>query len=384
MTLSLSMRSSLIVKSEIRNMSIECERASGLNLAQGICDLELSSVVADGAIQAIERGENHYSRHDGNIFLREAISEKLRIFNKIDTDPDRNIVVSAGATGAFYSACMALLDPGDEVIIFEPFYGYHVNTIRALNLAPKFVQLTPPGWVFDVNQLEDSISCKTKAVLINTPANPCGKVFTREEIGTIASICLKNSLFVLTDEIYEYFVYDENIHISPGSSSLISDQSITISGHSKTFSITGWRIGYAACHERWAQMIGFINDLVYVCAPSPLQYGVAHGINGLHQSFYSDLVVEYRNKRNQICSVLETIGITPYVPQGAYYVLANVDVLPGKNSKEKAMFILQKSGVACVPGSAFYHDEGGENLVRFCFAKKQEILDLACERLLQL
>jgi aminotransferase len=220
--------------------------------------------------------------------------------------------------------------------------------------------------------------------MINTPANPSGKVYTKKELKQLADFAIKHDLFIFTDEIYEYFVYGDAKHISPGSLPEIWDRTITISGYSKTFSITGWRIGYCVCDEKWAKMIGYINDLVYVCGPAPLQIGVARGIEKLPDSFYKDLCAEYAAKREKICSSLKDAGLTPYVPQGAYYVLADVSSLPGKTSKEKAMYLLKKTGVASVPGEAFYHDDGGENLVRFCYAKKDAELDEACRRLTKL
>ena len=200
----------------------------------------------------------------------------------------------------------------------------------------------------------------------------------------MAEFALRHQLFVFTDEIYEYFVYDGREHISPGSLENIANQTITISGYSKTFSITGWRIGYAICHSDWAQTIGFINDLIYVCGPAPLQAGVARGINDLPKSFYANLCDEYFQKREMICKTLLQVGITPYVPQGAYYVLADASNLPGLTSKEKAMFLLKHTGIATVPGSAFYSSDLGENQLRICFAKSHGILNEACQRLMVL
>ncbi|MBE0683419.1 MAG: pyridoxal phosphate-dependent aminotransferase [Anaerolineales bacterium] len=381
MSLTISSRSSQIVQSEIRNMSIECDRVGGINLSQGICDLELPLPVRLGAQEAMIEGINHYTRYDGLLELRQAIAEKTIKYNHIQTDPEKNITVSGGSTGAFYCACLALLNPGDEVIIFEPYYGYHINTLIAANVNPVYVPLEPPDWSFSIQDLEKIITPRTKGIMVNTPANPCGKVFSQDELEQIADFAVRHQLFVFTDEIYEYFVYDGRKHISPGSIQSIADQTITISGYSKTFSITGWRIGYAVCHEKWAQMIGYVNDLFYVCAPAPLQLGVARGINELPAEFYEALCEQYYVKRNKLCQILTDIGITPFVPQGAYYVLADVSRLPGKTSKDKAMYLLQKTGVATVPGEAFYSHHRGQNLVRFCFAKDNAIIDEACQRL---
>ena len=384
MPLMFSRLSQSISQSEIRNMSIECDRIGGINMSQGVCDLDIPLPVKQGAIEAIEQGENHYTRYDGIESLRKAIDHKMLSYNKIKTDPEKNIIVSSGATGAFYSACLALLNPGDEVIFFEPYYGYHISTLLAVGAVPTYVTLSPPDWTFDMDELEQVVTSKTKGIMICTPANPSGKVFTKDELEKIADLAIKHDLFVFTDEIYEYFLYDGRKHISPASLDSIMERTITISGYSKTFSITGWRVGYAVCHEKWAQMIGYVSDLIYVCSPAPLQKGVAEGINQLLPDYYQWLSNQYQIKRDKLCETLLKVGITPCIPHGAYYVLADVSSLPGKTSKEKAMFILNKVGVATVPGEAFYASKKGENLVRFCFAKSNAILEQACEQLLKL
>jgi aminotransferase len=384
MPLMFSRLSQSISQSEIRNMSIECDRIGGINMSQGVCDLDIPLPVKQGAIEAIEQGENHYTRYDGIESLRKAIDHKMLSYNKIKTDPEKNIIVSSGATGAFYSACLALLNPGDEVIFFEPYYGYHISTLLAVGAVPTYVTLSPPDWTFDMDELEQVVTSKTKGIMICTPANPSGKVFTKDELEKIADLAIQHDLFVFTDEIYEYFLYDGRKHISPASLDSITERTITISGYSKTFSITGWRVGYAVCHEKWAQMIGYVSDLIYVCSPAPLQKGVAEGINQLLPDYYQWLSHEYQIKRDKLCGTLLKAGITPYIPHGAYYILADVSSLPGKTSKEKAMFILNKVGVATVPGEAFYASNKGENLVRFCFAKSNAILEQACEQLLKL
>ncbi len=381
MSLSLSKRAAFIVQAEIRAMSIECEKVGGINLAQGVCDTEVPLPVRRGAQVAVDQGINSYTRFDGLTELREAIARKMRDYNGITADPETEITVSAGSTGAFYCACLALLNPGDEVILFEPYYGYHVNTLLAVEAVPSYVTMRPPDWTFMQEDLERAMTPRTKGIMINTPANPSGKVFNRIELEWIADFASRHDLFVFTDEIYEYFLYDGRCHLSPASLPGMAERTITISGFSKTFSITGWRIGYSVSHARWAQMIGYMNDLIYVCAPSPLQYGVAVGIEELKPEFYRELSAAYAKKRNRICNALEKAGLPPCVPQGAYYVLANVSRLPGATSKEKAMYLLCKTGVASVPGEAFFHGEDGANLVRFCFAKTDAELDEACRRI---
>jgi aminotransferase len=382
-TLSLSKRANQIVQSEIRNMTIECEKVSGVNLAQGVCNLGVPEPVTNGAKAAMDAGTNSYTRYDGLTELRNAIARKLHDFNGIDVDPEREITVSAGSTGAFYCACMALLNPGDEVILFEPYYGYHVNTLLAMGAGASYVTTTAPDWTFEPKDLENAVTPKTRGIMVCTPSNPSGKVFTETELNWIADLAIKHDLFIFTDEIYEYFVYDGKKHMSPAALARVRDRTIMISGYSKTFSITGWRIGYAVSGPRWAGMIGYINDLVYVCAPAPLQIGVARGIMDLDQTYYESVCNEFAEKRDRICSTLEKVGLTPCVPQGSYYVLADVSRIPGTTSKEKAMYILKTTGVAGVPGEAFFHGNEGHNFVRFCFAKTDDELNEACERLSQ-
>jgi aminotransferase len=378
-----STKAQFLQQSEIRNMSVECDKVNGINLAQGICDLPLENILSTGALEAMHKGENHYTRFDGIDLLREQIANKANKFNNIEADAD-NVIVSSGATGAFYSACFALFNPGDEIILFEPYYGYHEYTLMSLDLTPVFATLAPPSWKFDIAQLQNLITIKTKAIVICTPANPSGKIFSREELDALGDFCVKNDLLVLTDEIYEYITYDENRHTSPASCEKFRDRTITVSGYSKTFSITGWRIGYCIADKPIVKWIGNASDLIYVCAPSPLQYGVARAIKEIPYNFYEELKIKYQQKRDMMCSVLLNLGLTPYVPQGAYYILADVSSLPGKTSKDKAMYILTRTGVGVVPGDAFYRSDDGSNLVRFCFAKDIDVIEKACDCLSRL
>ncbi len=384
MTVMLSARTEHITQAEIRVMTLECEKVGGVNLAQGVCDLGVPREVVDGTTAAIGAGYNSYTRYDGLVELRRALAGKLRRFNGIEADPDTEISVSAGSTGAFYCACLALLDPGDEVILFEPYYGYHVNTLKAVNAVPRFVTMRAPDWRFDPSDLERAVTPRTKAIVVCTPGNPSGKVYTEQELGWIADLAIEHDLFVFTDEIYEYFVYEGRTHVSPIALDRIRDRTIMISGYSKTYSITGWRIGYSVSRKPWADAIGYVNDLVYVCAPAPLQMGVAAGIDRLGPDYYQGLCAEFKDKRDRLCTTLLDVGLTPMIPQGAYYVLADVTRLPGADSKAKAMLLLERTGVASVPGAAFHDSDAGRNLVRFCFAKTDEELDLACDRLRRL
>jgi aminotransferase len=383
MPLGLSKKTNLIVQSEIRSMSIECEKVNGINLAQGVCDTEVPLPIRKGAQRAVDAGMNSYTRFDGTADLRRAIARKLKEYNHIEADPDTEITVSGGSTGALYCACLALLDPGDEVILFEPYYGYHVNTLLAVEAVPTYLTLRLPDWTFSPEDLEKVVTSRTKAIIVNTPANPSGKVFGRTELEWIAAFASRHDLFVFTDEIYEYFLYDGRCHVSPASLPGMAERTVTISGFSKTFSITGWRIGYSVAKKPWAEAIGYVSDLVYVCAPAPLQYGVSVGLDELALEFYCGLSSEYSRKRDRLCGALGHAGLAPHFPQGAYYVLADASRLPGTTSKDKAMFLLSRTGIAAVPGEAFYHGTEGQNLIRFCFAKTDSELDEACRRLEQ-
>ncbi len=384
MSLTLGRRRELVSQSDIRSMTLECEKRNGVNLAQGVCDLDVPAEVVAGAKQAMDDGFNIYTRYDGLPALREAVADKQKRFTGVEVDPENEVVVGIGATGAFYAAAMALTDPGDEVILFEPCYGYHAATLRALDASPVFVPLSPSDWSFSAEDLERAATNRTKAVVVNTPCNPCGKVFSRKELEIIADFAESHDIFVFTDEIYEHFVYDGLEHVSPAALPGMRERTVTISGLSKIFSITGWRIGYLVCDAKWSRAIGYCNDLVYVCGPSPLQMGAAAGLMRLPDSYYRNIAAEHQAKRDRFCRTLQQAGLAPHVPEGAYYVLADLGRLPGATGREKAMRLLEETGVACVPGEAFFRDGAKGRPARFCFAKKDDVLDEACARLLRL
>lgn len=374
------------LQSEIRAMTMECDRIGGVNLAQGVCDTDVPAPVSEGAIAAIHAGHNIYTRLDGIARLRKAIAAKMRWFNGLEVNPDTEILVTSGATGGFHAAAMALLNPGDEVILFEPFYGYHASTLKSLRVVPVLVPLAAPvtadaDWTLDLDALRAALTPRTKALLINTPSNPCGKIFTRTELEALCEVAVERELFLFTDEIYEHFVYGEAEHISPATLPGMRERTILISGFSKTFSVTGWRLGFLVADAKWLGAINYFHDLTYVCAPSALQHGVAQGLEQLGPEFYTQLASDHFGKRGRIVAALNDAGMTPYVPRGAYYVLADASQLPGADAALKARWLLAKTGVASVAGSAFFRAGHGEDLLRFCFAKKDHDLDDACARL---
>jgi aminotransferase len=279
---------------------------------------------------------------------------------------------------------MALFNPGDDVLLFEPFYGYHVSTLQSMRVVPVLVPLAEPDFALDIDALRAAITPRTRALILNTPANPSGKVFTRAELEAVAEVAIEHDLFVLTDEIYEYFVYDGARHISPAELPGMKERTVVISGFSKTFSVTGWRLGYITTNAKWLPAMAYFHDLTYVCAPSPLQHAAAAGLDQLPPSFYTQLAADYQSKRGRILAALRDAGLEPSVPAGAYYVLADAGHLPGQTAGEKARNLLARTGVAAVAGTAFFRPGRGENLLRFCFAKRDNELDEACERLRRL
>ena len=366
-----------LVQSDIRRMSRECERVGGINLGQGICDLPTIPELVEGACDAISSSKATYSKFEGIDLLRERIAKKISRFNGFEVDPAREIVVTVGSTGGFAAATMATLNPGDEVILFEPYYGYHLNTLKVQGIETKFVPLQLPDWSIDFDALHAAFGPRTKGIVVCTPSNPCGKVFTREELQKIAALCREFGAWCYTDEIYEYIVYDGRKHLSMAS--IDRDVTVTISGFSKTFSVTGWRIGYVASDARVTAPIGLVNDLFYVCAPTPLQWGIARALE-IGDEYYANLAADYQKKRDMLAEALVDGGFRPFVPEGAYYMLAEI---PDEftDAREAAMSLIEEAGVASVPGPSFYASNRGDRLLRFCFAKDFAALEEACRRI---
>jgi aminotransferase len=361
-------------------MTRESNRVGAINLGQGICDLPTHPLVAMGARAAIDARKSIYSYPEGIQELREAIAAKLARDNGIEADPMSEIVVTVGSSGAFACALMGLLDPGAGVLLMEPYYGYHRNAAAVAGLEVQYLTLEPPAFALDEQALRGAIRENTRAIVVCTPSNPSGKMFSHEELEIIDRVAAELDLLVITDEIYEYIRYDDRPHISPASVGDLRSRTVTIMGFSKTFSITGWRLGYAVAPAPMAQAMTLANDLFYICAPTPLQHGVLEGMKA-PQSFYDELRAEYQRKRDMLALALRAAGLTPIVPQGAYYMLADVSRLGCATAKEAAMLLLEQTRVAAIPGSAFYQGRTGEALLRFCYAKEDAVLDEACQRL---
>jgi aminotransferase len=370
-----------LAQSEIRMMSRECDRVGGINLGQGICDIAMPEIVRHAAEEAIRDGKNQYSRPEGIPELRHAIAMKLRRDNAIEANPDGEIIVTAGVTGAFDCTIQGLLNPGDGILLFEPYYGYHLNIARTAGLIPQFVELESPHAAVTEEKLLATIDEQSRAIVVCTPSNPSGKIYDAQELSAIARVARERDLLVITDEIYEYFVYDEKPHRSPAAMDELWPRTVTLMGCSKTFAMTGWRIGYVIAPKPLAESILLANDLHYICAPRPLQHGVAAGIAALEPSWYHELARSFETKRDRLCAALDEAGFEPLSPAGSYYALTDIRPLGYRDARAAALDLLECSGVATVPGTAFYSGTEGEHYIRVCFAKEDAVLDEACERI---
>lgn len=373
-----------IVQSDIRLMSRRCTEIGGVNLGQGICDQPTPDLVKAAATGAIAADESIYSKYEGIDELRRRIANKMLSYNSVSCDPDTEVLVTSGSTGGFVAAVLSFIQPGDEVILFSPFYGYHFNILRLAQPTVRSVNLRNEDFAFDPAELAAAFNKRTKAIIINTPSNPCGKVFSEEELGTIAELCIEHDVLAITDEIYEYILFDGHRHVSMASLPGMAERTITLSGFSKTYNMTGWRLGYAVAQAPLTERMGVVADLVYICAPTPLQHGVAAAFD-LPPEYYTALSSEYAAKRALIMETCEAVGLRPLRPQGAYYLMVDVTGAGFANGREAADELLQRCGVAGVAGSAFYLDPAdGETQLRLCFAKQIPDLQRACEGLLRL
>ena len=373
-------RTHTFAESVIREMSRVASQHGAINLAQGFPDFPMPAPMKDAACAAIHGDLNQYAVTWGSPPLRLAIAEKYRRWYDMPVDPETEVTVTCGATEAMAAVFLALIDPGDEVIIFEPYYeNYGPDAILA-DAKPVFVPLLAPDWRIDEARLRAAFTSRTKAIIVNTPHNPTGRVFTREEIGLIAELCVQHGVYAITDEIYEHIRYAGNHHPIaswPG----MRERTITISGLSKTFSCTGWRLGYAIAPEEETRAIRKVHDFLTVGAPAPLQAAGAVGM-AFDADYYNRLALDYRARRDLLCGALADAGFTFTVPEGAYYVLAGFSAISELGDVEFALWLASEVGVVPVPGSSFYHKRAlGRGLVRFAFCKKTATLEAAVERL---
>ena len=380
-----SAKASSFTESVIRDMSRQALAHGAVNLSQGFPDFPAPELLKQAAADAIFADVNQYAITWGAKKFRDAISEKTKRYLGIEVDPEREITVCCGSTEGMLDVLMAVINPGDEVIVFEPFYeNYGPDTIIS-GATPRYVQLRAPDWSFDEAELAAAFNDKTKAIIVNTPNNPTGKVFTREELETIAKLCMKWDVLAITDEIYEHIIYDGAKHISPVTLDGMRERTIVVNGMSKTYSVTGWRVGYILAPAGITGAIRKMHDFMTVGAPAPLQEAGAIALR-LPDSYYADLAAHYTKRRDRLFGVLREAGLKPFAPAGAYYIMCDIGPLREQyglaDDVEFSRFLIKEIGVASVPGSSFFRDSrSGKNLIRFTFCKKNETLAAAAERL---
>jgi len=367
-------------ESVIRGMTRLARQHDAINLAQGFPDFPAPARLKEAAAEAVMADVNQYAITWGATRLRLALAEKYSSWYGMDADPDREITVTCGATEAMASVMLALVDPGDEVIVFEPFYENYGPDAVLCGASPVFVPMESQGEL-DIDRLEQSFSARTRAIIVNTPNNPTGRVLNDQELTAIARLCRQHDAIAVTDEIYEH-IYYEGRHVPLASLDGMADRTVTVSGASKTFSITGWRIGTIVAPAELTDAIRKVHDFLTVGAPAPLQQAVAVAMEEFGADFYRDLAEGYRRRRDLMCGALEEAGFTLQRPQGAYYVMAGFAGLSEMADAQFAEWLTTRIGVAPVPGSSFYHSpEAGRSLVRFAFCKTEELLAEAAGRL---
>lgn len=361
-----------------------CHRYGAVNLAQGFPDFDPPVPVKEAAKRAIDDGFNQYSITWGSATFRQAIARKMAAFNGLQVDPELHITVTCGSTEAMMAAMLAVVDPGDEVVVFEPFYENYGPDAILSGAVPRFVPLRGPGFTFDPDELEAAFVPRTRAIIVNTPHNPTGKVFGLEELQVIARLCREHGCIAITDEIYERIIYGGLKHISLATLPGMWERTVTICGHSKTYSVTGWRLAYAVAAEEITGAIRKVHDFLTVGAPAPLQEAGAVALE-LGGEFYRDLVESYDRRRKFLLETLSEAGFICYDPKGAYYIMADIDQFGFKDDTQFAHFLVKEVGVGAVPGSSFYsRRELGTNKIRFTFSKRDETLTEAAERLSRL
>jgi len=375
----LSRRVELFVESVIRDMTRLSLRHNAVNLAQGFPDFPAPEELKQAAASAILEDYNQYSITWGAKDLREEISRKAREYNRIEADPESEVTVTCGSTEAMMASMLALINEGDEVVIFEPFYENYGPDAAVSGAVPHFVPLND-DYSINEDALASAFNKKTRALILNTPNNPCGRVFTKVELKLIADLCEDYDVVAVTDEIYEYILYDNRKHISIGSLDEMRDRTITISGFSKTYSVTGWRIGYALAEKTLTSAIRKVHDFLTVGAPAPLQHACVTALR-FPDSYYRKLVKMYDGKRKLLYSALSKAGFNCTMPEGAYYILADIPDGTGMDDTAFAKYMVSKIGVAAVPGSSFYKNEEGRHKLRFTFSKRDETLQEAARRL---
>ncbi len=380
--LSLSHRASPLKQSGIRKASARCSEINGINLGQGVCDIPTHDFIKSAAAKAIAENKNLYAPHEGIIELRQTLAQKIKQFNQIEVNPQTEILVSHGSTGSYVSAAKTLFNPGDEVILLEPFYGYHKYILELLGITVVSTRAEQDDYQVDFDKISAIITSKTRGIVICTPCNPSGKVFTKDELIKIGDLAKQHNLYIITDEIYEYITYPGHEHISIASLNDYRDRTITISGFSKTYNVTGWRLGYSYGPEEIIHKMALIHDLLYICPPTPLQYAMVAALH-LDHSYIDEMRSSFLNKRNLIVKSLRDMGFKMRVPQGSYYLMVDfTDLGFADNDEDASSILLEKAKVATVPARSFYHDpETGKHQLRLCFALSEDKIQAAMENI---
>ena len=380
-----STKASLFTESVIREMTREALKHGAVNLSQGFPDFAAPNDIKKVAMQAIADDINQYAITWGARDFREAIARKTKWYLGLDVDPETELTVTCGSTEGMIAAMMATVDPGDEVVVFEPFYENYAPDAILSDARPRYVPLRAPDWTFDPDELRAAFTSKTKAIIICNPNNPTGKVFTRSEMEFIAGLCQEFDALCFTDEIYEHIIYTrhnaEIQHISMAQLDGMRDRTVIVNSMSKTYSVTGWRVGYCIAPPEITSGIRKVHDFLTVGAAAPLQAAGAYALS-LEPAYYDRLQAEYRARRDVLLPVLENAGFKTFRPDGAYYIMTDISGFGFKDDVEFTRHLIREVGVACVPGSSFYSvPELGSQQVRFCYCKKDETLSLAAERL---
>ena len=382
-----SQKASLFTESVIREMTREALKHGAVNLSQGFPDFAAPEDIKRVAMKAIEDDINQYAITWGARDFREAIAKKTKWYLGLDVDPETELTVTCGSTEGMIASMMATVDPGDEVVIFEPFYENYAPDAILSDASPRYVPLRAPDWTFDREELRSVFNSKTRAIILCNPNNPTGKVFTRDEMDFIAGLCQEFDALCFTDEIYEHIIYPragaEIEHISMAQINGMRERTVVVNSMSKTYSVTGWRVGYCIAPPDITSGVRKVHDFLTVGAAAPLQAAGAYALS-LPAEYYSHLQVDYRARRDRLVPVLEDVGFKVFVPDGAYYIMTDITAFGFPNDVEFTRHLIREVGVACVPGSSFYVSDKGNQQVRFCFCKKDETLERAAERLAKL
>jgi aspartate/methionine/tyrosine aminotransferase len=379
-----SQKAGQFTESVIREMTRLAMQFDAMNLAQGFPDFSAPAEVKEAACDAIRADINQYAITWGAREFRCAIAQRFEKDTGLTIDPEREITVTCGATEAMISSLLAVVDPGGEVIVFEPFYeNYGPDTIIC-GAVPRFVPLHPDDWSFDPNQLSAAFNARTRAIVLNTPNNPTGKVFSCEELTFIAALCQRWNAYAITDEIYQYMTYDGFRHVSMVTLPGMRERTVTINGLSKTYSVTGWRVGTIVAPPEVSDAIRKMHDFLTVGAPAPLQEAGVAALR-LPDDYYKRLARDYQARRDRVLPGLEAAGFRCFKPHGAYYVMTDISAFGFADDVTFVRHLIETIGVAAVPGSSFYSDPArGRQQVRFCFSKRDETLDEAVRRLRRL